>query len=135
MVIGAAPELPRPPAPRACRAADTLRLHLRPRHRCRSRPQTPASLEEARKRILEEGIAVASTKRRLEATHREYNSANGLTPISEAPSRLGSVRSRGRFIAEVLGGDLPTYETPAANMRAAQAAIEEMASSKARSAA
>ncbi|KAI4990594.1 hypothetical protein ZWY2020_038957 [Hordeum vulgare] len=87
-----------------------------------------ASLEEARNRILEEGIAVALAKRRLEATHREYNSTYGLTPISEAPNRLGSVRSRGRFIAEVLGGDLPTYETPAANMRAAQAAMEEMAS-------
>ncbi|KAE8796516.1 hypothetical protein D1007_28504 [Hordeum vulgare] len=86
------------------------------------------SLEEARKRILEEGITVASVKRRLEATHREYNSAYGLTPISEAPSRLGSVRSRGRFVAEVLGGDLPTYETPAANMRAAQAAMAEMES-------
>ncbi|KAI4976506.1 hypothetical protein ZWY2020_050113 [Hordeum vulgare] len=87
-----------------------------------------ASLEEARKRILEEGIAVASAKRRLEATRREYNFAYGLTPIFEAPSRLGSVRSHGQFIAEVLGGDLPTYETPAANMRAAQAAMEQMAS-------
>ncbi|KAI5006412.1 hypothetical protein ZWY2020_033655 [Hordeum vulgare] len=75
-----------------------------------------ASLEEARKRILEEGIVVASAKHQMEATQREYNSAYGLIPISEAPSRLGSVRSRGRFIAEVLGGDLPTYETPAANM-------------------
>ncbi|KAI5000375.1 hypothetical protein ZWY2020_004964 [Hordeum vulgare] len=87
-----------------------------------------ASLEEARKRILEEGIAVASAKRQMEATQHEYKSAYGLTPIFEAPSRLGSVRSHGRFIAEVLGGDLPTYETPAANMRAAQAAMEEMAS-------
>ena len=87
-----------------------------------------ASLEEARKNILEEGIVVASAKRRMEATQREYNSAYGLTPISEAPSRLGSVRSRGRLIAEVLGGDLPSYETPTANMRAAQAAMEEMAS-------
>ncbi|KAI4972657.1 hypothetical protein ZWY2020_003582 [Hordeum vulgare] len=79
-------------------------------------------------RILEEGIAVASAKRLMEATQREYNSAYGLTPISEAPSRLGSVRGHGRFIAKVLGGDQPTYETPAANMRAAYAAMEEMAS-------
>ncbi|KAI5007022.1 hypothetical protein ZWY2020_046970 [Hordeum vulgare] len=87
-----------------------------------------ASLEEARKRILEEGVAVASAKRRMEAMQREYNSAYDLTPISEAPSRLGSVRNRGRFIAEVLGGDHPTYETPASNMRAAHVAMEEMAS-------
>ncbi|KAI4987154.1 hypothetical protein ZWY2020_019954 [Hordeum vulgare] len=87
-----------------------------------------ASLEEVHKRILEEGIVVASAKRRLEATRRKYNSAYSLTPISEAPSRLESVRNRGRFITKVPGGDLPTYETPAANMRAAQAAMEEMAS-------
>ncbi|KAI4972806.1 hypothetical protein ZWY2020_003731 [Hordeum vulgare] len=87
-----------------------------------------ASLEEDRRHILEEGIDVASAKRRMEATQREYNSAYGLNPVSEAPSRLGSVRGRGRFIAEILCGKQPVYETPAANLRAAQAAMEEMPS-------
>ncbi|KAE8815106.1 Endoglucanase 3 [Hordeum vulgare] len=87
-----------------------------------------ASLEEARKHILEEGIAVASAKRRMKATQREYNSAYGLTPISEDPSRLALVRGHGRFISEILGGNQPVYETPAANLRAAQAAMEEMRS-------
>ncbi|KAI4996066.1 hypothetical protein ZWY2020_041164 [Hordeum vulgare] len=87
-----------------------------------------AALEEACRHILEEGIAVASAKRRMEAMQREYNSAYGLTPVSEAPSRLGSVRGRDRFIAEILGGKQPVYETPAANLRAAQAAMEEMPS-------
>ena len=64
----------------------------------------------------------------MEATQCEYNSAYGLTPISEAPSRLGLVHSRDRFITEILGGNQPTYETPAANLRAAQAAMEEMTS-------
>ncbi|KAE8789474.1 hypothetical protein D1007_36365 [Hordeum vulgare] len=64
----------------------------------------------------------------MEATKQEYNSAYGLTPISEAPSRLGSARGRGRFIAEILGGNQPVYETPAANLRAAQVAMEEMPS-------
>ena len=59
----------------------------------------------------------------MEATQREYNSAYGLTPVSEAPSRLGSVRGRGRVIAEILGGKQPTYETPAANLRAAMAVM------------
>ncbi|KAE8816942.1 Endoglucanase 3 [Hordeum vulgare] len=76
-----------------------------------------ASLEEAHRQILEEGIAIASAKRRMEATQREYNSAYGLTPVSEAPSRLGSVHGRGRFIAEILGRKQPVYETPAVNLR------------------
>ncbi|KAI4987834.1 hypothetical protein ZWY2020_028592 [Hordeum vulgare] len=87
-----------------------------------------ASLEEARKHILEEGIVVASAKRRMEAMQHEYNSAYGLTPISEAPSRLGLVRGHDRFIAEILGGNQPTYDTPAANLRVAQLAMEDMSS-------
>ncbi|KAI4973473.1 hypothetical protein ZWY2020_035734 [Hordeum vulgare] len=87
-----------------------------------------ASLEEARRQILEEGIAIASAKRQTEATRREYNSAYGLTPIFEAPSRLGSVYGRGRVIAKILGSKQPIYETPAANLRVAQAAMAEMPS-------
>ncbi|KAI5015667.1 hypothetical protein ZWY2020_057057 [Hordeum vulgare] len=86
------------------------------------------SLEEARRQILEEGIAIASAKRRMEATQREYNSAYDLTPVSEAPSRLGLVDGRDRVIAEILGGKQPIYKTPAANLRAAQAAMAEMPS-------
>ncbi|KAI4980427.1 hypothetical protein ZWY2020_020912 [Hordeum vulgare] len=78
-----------------------------------------ASLEEARRKILEEGIAVAVAKHWMEATQRDYNSAYGLNPVSEGPSRLGSVRGRGRVIAEILGGKQPIYETRAANLRAA----------------
>ncbi|KAI4987114.1 hypothetical protein ZWY2020_019914 [Hordeum vulgare] len=87
-----------------------------------------ASLEEARRKILEEGIAIAIAKRRMEATQREYNSAYGLTLVSESPSRLGSVRCRGLFIAEILGGKQPIYETPAAKLRAAHAAMAEIPS-------
>ncbi|KAI4972824.1 hypothetical protein ZWY2020_003749 [Hordeum vulgare] len=87
-----------------------------------------ASLEEARTQILEEGIAVASAKRPMEATQHKYNSAYGLTPVSKAPNRFGSVRGRGWFIAEILGGKQPIYEARAANLRAAQAAMAEMPS-------
>ncbi|KAI4980027.1 hypothetical protein ZWY2020_016780 [Hordeum vulgare] len=62
----------------------------------------------------------------MEAAQREYNSAYGLTPVVEGPSRCGEVRGRGRVIAEILGGKLPFYETPVVNMRAAQAAMVEM---------
>ncbi|KAE8793529.1 hypothetical protein D1007_31812 [Hordeum vulgare] len=64
----------------------------------------------------------------MKGTQHEYNSAYGLTPVSMAPSRLGPVRGRGQFIAEILGGKQPIYETPAANLRAAQAAMAEMPS-------
>lgn len=89
---------------------------------------TRASLEEARRQILEEGIAIASAKCQMEATQRECNSAYGLTPVSEAPSLRGSVRGRGWVIAEIPGGKQPIYETPTANLRAAQAAMAEMLS-------
>ncbi|KAE8821028.1 40S ribosomal protein S5-1 [Hordeum vulgare] len=85
-----------------------------------------ASLEEARRKISEEGIAITAAKRWMEATQREYSSAYGLTPVSEGPSRLGAVRGRGRVTPEIIGGKQPIYETPAANLRAAQAAMAEM---------
>ncbi|KAE8788237.1 hypothetical protein D1007_37723 [Hordeum vulgare] len=62
----------------------------------------------------------------MKAAQREYNSAYGFTPAADGPSRLGDLRCRGRVVAEILGGQLPIYDTPAANMRAAQAAHEEM---------
>ncbi|KAI5000295.1 hypothetical protein ZWY2020_004884 [Hordeum vulgare] len=87
-----------------------------------------ALLEEARRQILEEGIAIALAKRWMEAMQHEYNSAYGLTPVSEAPSRLDSVRGRDQVKAEILGGKQPIYETPAANLRATLAAMAEMPS-------
>ncbi|KAI4972994.1 hypothetical protein ZWY2020_008417 [Hordeum vulgare] len=93
-----------------------------------------ASLEQARwqilarRQILEEGIAIATAKHQMEATQREYNSAYGLTPVSRGPSRLGSVRGHGhgRVIADILGSKQPIYETHAANLPAAHAAMAEM---------
>ncbi|KAI5011791.1 hypothetical protein ZWY2020_013928 [Hordeum vulgare] len=62
----------------------------------------------------------------MEATQRKYYSAYGVTPVSEGPSWFGSVRGRGRVIAEILRGKQPIYETPAANLRAVQSAMAEM---------
>ena len=56
----------------------------------------------------------------------KYNPAYGFTPAVDGPSRLGAVRDRGWVIAEILGGKQPIYETRAANLRVAQAAMEEM---------
>ncbi|KAI5014869.1 hypothetical protein ZWY2020_056259 [Hordeum vulgare] len=85
-----------------------------------------ASLEEARRQMLEEGIAIAMAKHWMKATQRQYNSTYGLTLVAEGLSRLSAVRGRGRVIAEILGGKQPIYETPAANLRAARAAMAEM---------
>ncbi|KAE8793743.1 Endoglucanase 3 [Hordeum vulgare] len=62
----------------------------------------------------------------MEATQCDYNSAYGLTPVSEGRSQLGAVRGRSPVIADILGSKQPIYETPAANLRAAQASMAEM---------
>ncbi|KAE8788196.1 hypothetical protein D1007_37799 [Hordeum vulgare] len=64
----------------------------------------------------------------MEAAQREYNSAYDLTPADDGPRRRSEVRVRGRVIADILGGKQPIYDTPAANLRAAQAAMAEMPS-------
>ncbi|KAI5007870.1 hypothetical protein ZWY2020_008918 [Hordeum vulgare] len=85
-----------------------------------------AELEEARKQLLAEGTALATAKRGMEAAQREYNSAYGFTPTANRPNRHGDVRGRGWVVAKILGGKLPIHDTPAANMRAAQATLDEM---------
>ncbi|KAE8775483.1 hypothetical protein D1007_51991 [Hordeum vulgare] len=62
----------------------------------------------------------------MEVAQREYSSAYGFSPAADGPSRHGDIHGRGRVVAEILGGKLPVYDTPAANMRAAQAAPDEM---------
>ena len=73
-----------------------------------------------------EGTALATAKRRMEVAQHEYNSAYGFSPATNGPSRRDDVRCRGRVVAKILGGKLPIYDTPAANMRAALATLEEM---------
>ncbi|KAI5015220.1 hypothetical protein ZWY2020_056610 [Hordeum vulgare] len=87
-----------------------------------------ASLEEARRQILEEGIVIAAAKRLMKDAQHEYNSACGLTMTADGPSRLGEVRGRGRVITDILGAKQPIYDTPTANLRAAHAAMAEMPS-------
>ena len=42
------------------------------------------------------------------------------------PSHLGAVRQRGVAIAKLFGANHPVYTTPAENIRAAQAAADEL---------
>ncbi|KAK1661764.1 hypothetical protein QYE76_049923 [Lolium multiflorum] len=72
----------------------------------------------------------------MEITQREYNRAHGLTPGGDEPSRAGHIRRRGRDLGAEIARDgapspapsaeLPVYNTPDKNMRAAQAAAEEL---------
>ena len=50
----------------------------------------------------------------------------GGTPASGGPSRLGTVQQCGVAIANLFGASRPVYATPVENIRAAQAAADEM---------
>ena len=52
--------------------------------------------------------------------------AVGGTPAPGGPSHVGPVRQRGATIASMFGTDHPVYATPAENIRAAQAAADEL---------
>ncbi len=52
--------------------------------------------------------------------------AVGGTPAPDGPSRIGLIRQRGATIASLFGIDRPVYATPAENIRAAQAAADEL---------
>ncbi|KAK1668543.1 hypothetical protein QYE76_056702 [Lolium multiflorum] len=79
---------------------------------------------------------LAAAKRQMEITQREYNRAHGLTPGGDGPSRAGQIRRRGRDLGAEIARDgapsptpsaeQPVYNTPDKNMRAAQAAAEEL---------
>ena len=50
-------------------------------------------LEEQRLYVLEEARKVAEQKRELDRSLREYQSAHGLSPTSNLPSKIGLVRN------------------------------------------
>ena len=52
--------------------------------------------------------------------------AVGGSPAPTGPSRLGTVRQQGAVIANLFGADRPVYAMPAENIRAAQAAEDEL---------
>ena len=52
--------------------------------------------------------------------------AVGGSPAPTGPSLLGAVRQHGAAIANLFGADRPVYAMPAENIRAAQAAADEL---------
>jgi hypothetical protein len=95
-----------------------------------------ADLEEHRQLLLRQAEELATAKRQLEITRREYDRAHGFTPGGDNPSRAGQIRRRGGGLAAEIDRDgaeapapfveLPFYNTPDKNMRAAEAAAEEL---------
>ena len=65
-------------------------------------------------------------RRLSEAYQREMDRAVGGSPAPTKPSRLGAVRQCGAAIADLFGAKRPVYATPAGNIRAAQAATDEL---------
>ncbi|KAK1610784.1 hypothetical protein QYE76_034457 [Lolium multiflorum] len=123
---GSGPKAPPPPS-----RLDAVRAKL-------STPLTPggdptaveADLEAHRQLLLKQTEELAAAKRQMEITQREYNRAHGLTPGGDEPSRAGHIRRRGRDLGAEIARDgapspapsaeLPVYNTPDKNMRAAK---------------
>ncbi|KAK1612691.1 hypothetical protein QYE76_036364 [Lolium multiflorum] len=95
-----------------------------------------ADLEAHRQLLLQQAEELAAAKRQLEITQREYEHAHGFTPGGNNPSRVGMIRRRGGGLGAEIDRDgaeapapsaeLPVYNTPDKNMRAAEAAAEEL---------
>nr|XP_051199093.1 uncharacterized protein LOC127312612 [Lolium perenne] len=95
-----------------------------------------ADLEAHRQFLLKQAEEVAAAKRQLEITRREFDRAHGFTPAGNYPSRAGQIRRRGGGLGAEIDRDgadspapsmeLPAYNTPDKNMRAAEAAAEEL---------
>ena len=96
-------------------------------------------VEAQRRYLLEEAKKLKMQQRELERSRREQASAMGHAPVSRLPGRLRPVGYRGKNLAAELeragrsGSHLssvhtprPVYETPAMNMRAAEAAAAEL---------
>ena len=79
-------------------------------------------LEERRQQMLDQSEMLAATQRRLDAAQLERDTAYGFMPPAAKPSRVADVRAREGAISRALGAVPTVYETPAKNMRAAQAA-------------
>ena len=84
------------------------------------------TLEARRLTLIAEGQKIASMRRLTEAHQREVDPAAFGTPPHGGPSRAGLIKKRGAAIARMLVADRPVYATPLENLRAAQAAAEEL---------
>ena len=85
-----------------------------------------AALEALRVSLLDNANKLAASRRLTEAYLREMDRAIGGTPAASEPSRAGVVRDHGGVLADMLGAPRLVYPTPSENLRAAQAAVDEL---------
>ena len=99
-------------------------------------------VEAQRIAVLEEAKRVAAQQRELERSQCEYTSANGLIPVSRMAGRLGEVGLLGKNVQSEMNKagrsrshtnasasyitPRHVYDTPAKNLRAAEAAAAEL---------
>ena len=84
------------------------------------------TLEACRVSLVENAKRLATIRRLSEAFPREIDRTVGGTPTADGPSRTVTVRQRGGAVASMFGVDRPVYATPMENIRAAQAAADEL---------
>ncbi|KAK1677037.1 hypothetical protein QYE76_037885 [Lolium multiflorum] len=129
---GSGPKAPPPPS-----RLDAARARLSTPLTAGADPTTiEADLEAHRQFLLKQAEEVAAAQRQLQITRREFDRAHGFTPAGNAPSRAGQIRRRGGDLGAEIDRDgaespapsmeLPIYNTPEKNMRAAEAAAEEL---------
>ena len=91
------------------------------------------TLEALRLQLVEGAKKLASMRRLSEAYQCEMDRAVGGSLAPTRPSRRGAVRQCGATIADLFGAKRPIYATPAKNIRAAQAATDELKNFEAKS--
>jgi hypothetical protein len=87
------------------------------------------NLEQACIALLGKAVDIDDTRRHVNSTLREFNTAQGYMPAGDGPSRAGQVRQRSRDLGTKLNRAAPsarlppiiakpTYSTPTKNLRA-----------------
>jgi hypothetical protein len=98
-------------------------------------------LEESRRALIDEALAMQEERERFNWQLREYEAAQGFTSMVTQPSRIEEVRTRGRDLNTKLGKDarakshsatstLPKviYSSPVKNLRAAAEVAKDLSS-------
>jgi hypothetical protein len=103
--------------------------------------QAKEVLEGTRQALVDEALAMQQERERFNHQLREYEAAQGFTPVVTRPSRIEEVRTRGRDLNNELGKDsrarthsatstVPKviYSSPVKNLRAAAEVAKELSS-------
>jgi hypothetical protein len=101
--------------------------------------QAKEVLEGTRQALVDEALAMQQERERFNRQLRQYEAAQGFTPVVTRPSQIEEVRTRGRDLNNELGKDGRThsatstvpkviYSSPVKNLRAAAEVAKELSS-------